>query len=160
MLQVLLIDDDIELCQMMEEYLEAEDFALEFAHDGQQGARMALSGKEYGDMHHGFQHKLKGLDLTAAQQEQVKAIMEKQKPLREARMKELHESRQALREATRSDAYDSAKVREIANRQAALHADMTVLRVETMRQVYALLTPEQKQKWDAKRSRHGAVEKS
>lgn len=45
MLQVLLIDDDIELCQMMEEYLEAEDFALEFAHDGQQGARMALSGK-------------------------------------------------------------------------------------------------------------------
>jgi DNA-binding response OmpR family regulator len=43
-LQVLLIDDDIELCQMMEEYLEAEDFALEFAHDGQQGARMALSG--------------------------------------------------------------------------------------------------------------------
>ena len=117
-------------------------------------------GKEYGDMHHGFQHKLKGLDLTAAQQEQVKAIMEKQKPLREARMKELHESRQALREATRSDAYDSAKVREIANRQAALHADMTVLRVETMRQVYALLTPEQKQKWDAKRSRHGAVEKS
>ncbi len=45
MLQVLLIDDDIELCQMMEEYLEAEDFALEFAHDGETGARMAVSGK-------------------------------------------------------------------------------------------------------------------
>jgi protein CpxP len=117
-------------------------------------------GAGHGDMHHGFQQKLKALDLTAAQQEQVKAIMEKQKPLREARMKEMHESRQALREATRSDAYDSAKVREIANKQAALHADMTVLRVETMHQVYALLTPEQKQKWDAKRSRHGAVEKS
>ncbi|MDR2875928.1 MAG: response regulator transcription factor [Methylobacillus sp.] len=45
MLQVLLIDDDIELCQMMEEYLEAEHFALEFAHDGETGARMATSGK-------------------------------------------------------------------------------------------------------------------
>jgi DNA-binding response OmpR family regulator len=44
MLQVLLIDDDIELCQMMEEYLEAESFALEFAHDGETGARMAMSG--------------------------------------------------------------------------------------------------------------------
>jgi DNA-binding response OmpR family regulator len=44
-LQVLLIDDDIELCQMMEEYLEAESFSIEFAHDGQEGARRALSGK-------------------------------------------------------------------------------------------------------------------
>jgi DNA-binding response OmpR family regulator len=44
-LQVLLIDDDIELCQMMEEYLEAESFSIEFAHDGQEGARKALSGK-------------------------------------------------------------------------------------------------------------------
>jgi protein CpxP len=65
-----------------------------------------------------------------------------------------------LREATRSDAYDSAKVREIANKQAALHADMTVLRTETMHQIYSLLTPEQKQKWDAKRARHDDVEKS
>ncbi|MCB5184950.1 response regulator transcription factor [Methylobacillus gramineus] len=44
MLRVLLIDDDVELCQMMEEYLGAEDFTLEIAHDGEQGARLALSG--------------------------------------------------------------------------------------------------------------------
>jgi len=44
MLQVLLIDDDIELCQMMEEYLAAESFALEFVHNGENGARMAVSG--------------------------------------------------------------------------------------------------------------------
>ena len=41
---VLLIDDDIELCQMMAEYLLAEDFALEIANDGEAGARQALSG--------------------------------------------------------------------------------------------------------------------
>lgn len=45
MLQVLLIDDDIELCQMMAEYLEAEDFVLEVAHDGRQGATLVQSGK-------------------------------------------------------------------------------------------------------------------
>lgn len=44
MLRVLLIDDDIELCQMMAEYLLAEDFALEIANDGEAGARQALSG--------------------------------------------------------------------------------------------------------------------
>ena len=44
MLRVLLIDDDIELCQMMGEYLLAEDFALEIANDGEAGARQALSG--------------------------------------------------------------------------------------------------------------------
>lgn len=115
---------------------------------------------ERGDMHHGLQQKLKELNLSSEQQAQVKEIMEKQKSQREAHMKAMQESRQALREATRSDAYDSAKVREIANKQAALHADMTVLRTETMHRIYSLLTPEQKQKWDAKRSRHDAVEKS
>lgn len=121
-------------------------------HHGKMGA--------HGDMQHGFHQKLKELNLTSEQQAQVKEILEKQKPQREAHLKAMQASRQALREATRSDAYDSAKVREIADKQAALHADMTVLRVETMRQVYGLLTPEQKQKWDARRGRHEAVEKS
>lgn len=45
MLRILLIDDDVELCQMMEEYLGAEDFTLTIAHDGKEGARLALSGE-------------------------------------------------------------------------------------------------------------------
>jgi two-component system response regulator CpxR len=44
-LKVLLIDDDVELCQMMVEYLGAEDFTMEIAHDGEEGARLALAGK-------------------------------------------------------------------------------------------------------------------
>lgn len=109
---------------------------------------------------HGFHEKFKELNLTDAQQAQVKAIMEKQKPQREAKWKELRESHQALHEATRGDQYDAAKVRELANKQAQLKADMTVMRIESMRQVYALLTPEQKQKWDAKRERRHEGEKS
>lgn len=109
---------------------------------------------------HGFQQKLKDLNLRDAQQAQVQQIMDKQQPLREAKWKEMRESRQALHEAARGDKYDSAKVRELAGKQAQLQAEMTVLRIETMHQVYALLTPEQKQKWDAKRERRHESEKS
>lgn len=109
---------------------------------------------------HAFHSGLKELNLTDAQRAQVKDIMEKQKPQREASWKELRESHKALREASRGDNYDAAKVRELATRQAQLKAEMTVQRIETMRQVYALLTPEQKQKWDAKRERRHDVEKS
>lgn len=108
----------------------------------------------------GFHAKFKELNLTDAQQAQVKEIMEKQKPQREAKWKEVRESRKALHEAARGENYDAAKVRELAGKEAQVKAEMTVMRIETMRQVYALLTPEQKQKWDAKRERRHDHEKS
>ena len=43
--QVLLIDDDIELVGMFSEYLEQEGFRVACAHDGEAGAREALSGQ-------------------------------------------------------------------------------------------------------------------
>ncbi len=42
---VLLIDDDAELVGMFTEYLEQEGFAVACAHDGESGAREALSGR-------------------------------------------------------------------------------------------------------------------
>ncbi|MGO4476934.1 response regulator transcription factor [Massilia sp. 2TAF26] len=44
MTQVLLIDDDTELVGMFTEYLEQEGFRVACAHDGEAGAREALSG--------------------------------------------------------------------------------------------------------------------
>ena len=38
-----MIDDDVELCEMMTEYLAPEDFAVEAAHDGTQGVARAQS---------------------------------------------------------------------------------------------------------------------
>jgi DNA-binding response OmpR family regulator len=43
--QVLLIDDDTELVAMFTEYLEQEGFRVACAHDGELGAREALSGQ-------------------------------------------------------------------------------------------------------------------
>ena len=41
---ILLIDDDIELCQLMEEYLEPEGFLIEKVHTGRLGVERALAG--------------------------------------------------------------------------------------------------------------------
>jgi two-component system response regulator CpxR len=39
---ILVIDDDVELCGLLREYLEAEGFGVEFAHDGESGLKRAL----------------------------------------------------------------------------------------------------------------------
>ncbi|CAN7295330.1 response regulator transcription factor [Pseudoduganella sp. LjRoot289] len=44
MSKVLLIDDDVELVGMFQEYLEQEGFEVKTAHDGEAGAAAALSG--------------------------------------------------------------------------------------------------------------------
>ncbi|QKT03502.1 response regulator transcription factor [Ectothiorhodospiraceae bacterium 2226] len=44
MSKLLLVDDDVELCAMLAEYLPAEGFVVETAHDGAEGARRAVEG--------------------------------------------------------------------------------------------------------------------
>lgn len=51
--QLLLADDDIELCDMLRQYLETEDFKVDTAHDGETALSMARSG----------QHELLILDI-------------------------------------------------------------------------------------------------
>lgn len=43
--QVLIVDDDAELCDLVAEYLHAEGFETESVHDGNRGLERALSGK-------------------------------------------------------------------------------------------------------------------
>jgi two-component system, OmpR family, response regulator CpxR len=42
--RILLIDDDIDLCELLTDYLTTEGFAVEVVHDGEAGAARALSG--------------------------------------------------------------------------------------------------------------------
>ncbi|MDR2220370.1 MAG: Spy/CpxP family protein refolding chaperone [Methylobacillus sp.] len=95
----------------------------------------------------------KDLKLTDEQKSQIKDIREKQKSQFEDRRKELRETKKALREAARAEKYDAAKVNELANKQAKLMADATVQRIETMRRIHDVLTPEQKQKLEDRRKR-------
>lgn len=45
MTQILLVDDDIELVNMLKEYLEQEGFEVTAVHNGEEGASAALSGR-------------------------------------------------------------------------------------------------------------------
>lgn len=42
--KILVIDDDRELCELLRDYLGAEGFTVEAAHDGEEGAQRALQG--------------------------------------------------------------------------------------------------------------------
>ena len=44
MLRILVIDDDVELCELVAEYLEPDGYKVEFVHDGEAGVERALSG--------------------------------------------------------------------------------------------------------------------
>ena len=43
MTHILLVDDDIELCEMLSEYIQTEGFTVDQSHDGKQGIDQALS---------------------------------------------------------------------------------------------------------------------
>jgi DNA-binding response OmpR family regulator len=43
--RILLVDDDVELCEILTEYFAAEGFDLESAHDGARGLERARSGE-------------------------------------------------------------------------------------------------------------------
>src|SRR5215213_3276345 len=45
MQRVLVIDDDVGLCELVAEYLAPEGYEVETAHDGEQGVERALSGE-------------------------------------------------------------------------------------------------------------------
>lgn len=95
----------------------------------------------------GFMKKMaKDLKLTAAQQEQVKAIItadrEKSAPL----MEQMEEKRKQLFEAAIAEKFDEAAVRTLAAQKAELEVEMAVSRAKIRNSINAILTPEQRAK--------------
>jgi two-component system response regulator CpxR len=43
--RILVVDDDIELCELVAEYLEPDGYEVEAVHDGETGLERALSGE-------------------------------------------------------------------------------------------------------------------
>jgi protein CpxP len=95
----------------------------------------------------------KTLDLSAEQQEKIKAIMDEHRnkvaPLRQ----DLDENRDKLRQATKADTFDEAAIRTLAAGQAAAKTELVVERARMMSQIHAVLTPEQRKLADEKMER-------
>ena len=88
----------------------------------------------------------RALNLTPDQQTKVKAIFADARQRREALAPKMREERAALKTAVQKG--DDREIDRILHQNAQLNADVRALHVKAMAKVYALLTPDQKTKFD------------
>jgi protein CpxP len=120
--------------------------AIAVSQTGQQHMRgdgMFGGGMPGGPMMGFYLHKL---DLTDAQQQQVKAIMAKEKPTFQPLMQQMAQSHAQLRDLVINGGYDEAKVREMAAQQSQTMTELTVQYARVGSEMVQVLTPEQKTK--------------
>lgn len=88
---------------------------------------------------------LHGIDLTEAQRDKIFEIMHAQAPTVRQKAKEARTAREALRDLAMSPQYDEGRARALAAEGAKADADLALLRVRSDHEIFALLTPEQRQ---------------
>jgi protein CpxP len=93
-----------------------------------------------------FGPELRALDLTDAQREQVRAIMESHREDQKAIGERMRTARKALQDTITADTFDEAAIRARATEVAAIDADAAVLQAKIHAAVFAILTPEQVKK--------------
>ena len=103
------------------------------------------SGKNFG--HNGWMLKrmAKQLNLTDAQQTQIKGIMADAKTRTMPLKQQLRQNQQA-ENANINGTFDANEARTFAGKQAQIMTDLIVEKQRTKSQIYAVLTPEQRQK--------------
>ena len=94
------------------------------------------------------------LDLTSAQRDQVKAIMEKEKPTTAPLIQQMGQYHSQLAELAQSGSFDEAKVRAIATQQAQTQVELTVQHARIMSEMVQVLTPDQKTKLASLMAKH------
>ena len=104
------------------------------------------AGRGFG-RHNGWMLKrmTKQLNLTEAQQTQIKGILADEKTRIKPMMQQLRQNQQA-EDANVNGSFDENQARTFANKQAQLMTDLIVEKERMRSQVYAVLTPEQRQK--------------
>jgi Spy/CpxP family protein refolding chaperone len=86
------------------------------------------------------------LDLSDAQQAQIKQIIAKEKPGLEPLFKQEMQSHEQMMQLIQSGNFDEAKAQAIATQGAQVHAQLEVQHARIASQAYQVLTAEQKTK--------------
>jgi len=108
---------------------------------------------------HGHRHGRMGflsreLNLTDAQKQQVKTIMQSQRAATRPLMQQMAQNRIAMLTATSGGAFDQAKVQALATQQSQIMAQLAVQRASLESQIYnQVLTSDQKAKADQLRQK-------
>ena len=84
------------------------------------------------------------LDLTDAQQEQIKALLDQQRTESQPYQEQLWQAREAMQAAVEADTFDEAAVRGLAVAEGQATTELSVIRARTGAAIYKLLTTEQR----------------
>jgi Spy/CpxP family protein refolding chaperone len=103
-----------------------------------------MHGHEFG-MAHMMGFFVKNLDLTEAQQAQMKAILEKEHPVVKPLMQQSRQIEQQLHQYEEG-AYNETKVRALAAQQAQVESELTVQKTRIHSELYQVLTADQQAK--------------
>lgn len=127
-------------------------FAQDAPAQGQSGARRMGPGRGPGGPGFGLGPggpialPLRALDLSDAQREQVRGVMQSHQAAFKEIGDRMRQARQALDATIQADTVDEAAIRARAAEVAAVDADAAVLRARIRQEVYGLLTAEQQTK--------------
>ena len=94
------------------------------------------------------------LDLTDAQQAQIKQIHENAKPSMKPLMDQEHQSHQALMQLITSGNFSEAAAKKILDQESQVHEQMALQHAQLAAQAYQVLTPDQKTKFAQVMARH------
>lgn len=99
----------------------------------------------------GFEHMLgfysDYLDLSSAQQDQIKAIWQKEKPTVEPLMQQMKQFHSQMNQLEQSGAFDEGKVRALATQQSQTMVEVAVQHARIKSEMLQVLTPDQKAKF-------------
>ncbi len=98
-----------------------------------------------------FAHRL---DLTDAQQAQVKDIVAKEKPTLKPLFLQLAQAHHQMRQLEESGNFDEAQVRALATQQSQVIAELIVQKARIESEMLQVLTPDQKAKFKELMDRH------
>jgi protein CpxP len=94
------------------------------------------------------------LNLSDQQQQQIKTIMQNEKPVIQPLMKDLHSAHQEIHEAIQNGTLDQAKALSIIDAHKNSFAQLMVEHAKVHQQVMGVLTPDQKTKFEQMEQRH------
>jgi protein CpxP len=86
------------------------------------------------------------LDLTDAQQTQIKQIVAKEKPAMEPLFKQEMQTHEQMMQLIQSGTFDEAKAQAIATQGAQVHSQLMVQHARIANEAYQVLTADQKTK--------------
>ena len=99
---------------------------------------------------------LRGLDLSEAQQQQIRQLREQHREQTRPIVERLREARQAREAAMTATPFNEGQIRAAMQQLAVVESDLAVQQARLQADVRAILTPEQVQQLDARRAERDA----